>query len=304
MRTSVLLCSLFLGSLGFAHHVQAADIAWFSFHANADMASTAAMNAVPPHTVAPDKAYTDLLIANGHNVTRFLSTGAPNAAALNAFDVVMISRSVPSGDYETDAETAAWNGITAPMIITGGYVLRNNRLGFTTGGTIPDTTGPVSLTVNNPSHPIFAGIPLNASNTMVNPFADIVTFGGDVQRGISVNTNPVAGGGNVLATIGTSGDPAFGGMVIGEWQAGAMMGTTPSDTLGGPRLVFLTGTREAAGDSSETAGLFDLSPNGQTMFLNAVNYMAAIPEPSTFALLGIAIAGLGLSGWRKQRTAA
>jgi hypothetical protein len=307
MRTSVsksvLYFLLLLGSLLGGSPLEAADIAWFSFHSNADMASAAAMGATPPHTVAPDKAYTDLLIANGHNVTRFLSTGTPNVATLNTFDVVMISRSVPSGDYETDPETAAWNGITAPMIITGGYVLRNNRLGFTTGTTIPDTAGPVALTVNNPSHPIFAGIALDAANTMVNPYANIVNFMGDVQRGISVNTNPVAGGGTVLATVGTSGDPAVGGMVIGEWQAGAMMGTSPADTLGGPRLVFLTGSREAAGDSSETAGLFDLTPDGQQMFLNAVNYMAAIPEPSTIVLCAVAIAGLGLVGWKRRRIA-
>jgi hypothetical protein len=300
MRNSVLVCSLLLASLCSVRPLQSADIAWISFHSNADMASAAAMAATPPHTVAPDKAYTDLLIANGHNVTRFLSTGTPNVAALNDFDAVIISRSVPSGDYETDPETAAWNGITAPMMILGGYVLRNNRLGFTTGTTIPDSTGPISLTVNNPSHPIFSGVPLNASN-MTDTYANIVTFGGDVQRGISVNTNPIATGGTVLATVGTAADPTFGGMIIGEWPAGAMTANTPPDTLGGRRLVFLTGTREAAGDSSETAGLFDLTPTGQRMFLNAVNYIA-IPEPSTFALCGVAIAGLGLLGWKKRRT--
>ena len=301
MRKPVLLCSLLLSGLCLVNRLQAADIAWITFHPNADMASAAAMGATPPHTVAPDKAYTDLLLANGHTVTRFLTSDTPDTATLNTFDLVIIGRSVNSGNYEADAETAAWNGITAPMMITGGYVLRNNRLGFTTGTTIPDTAGPVSLTVNNPSHPIFAGIPLDAGNTTVDPYADIVTFMGDVQRGISVNTNPIAGGGTVLATIGTAADPAFGGMVIGEWPAGSVMGTTPANTLGGPRLVFLTGAREASGDTSETSGLFDLSPTGQTMFLNAVNYIA-IPEPSTFVLFGLAIAGLGLFRWKARRT--
>ncbi|MEX2141306.1 MAG: hypothetical protein WD894_18720 [Pirellulales bacterium] len=304
MRNSVLFCSLLLGSLCFARPLQAADIAWISFHTNADMASAAAMGATPPHTVAPDKAYTDLLMASGHTVTRFLTMDTPDTAALNSFDLVIISRSVNSGHYETDAETARWAGITAPVMILGGYTLRANRLGFTTGNTIPDSTGPISLTVNDPGHPIFAGIPLDATNTMVNPYADIVTFGGDVQRGVSVNTNPVAGGGTVLATVGTAGDPTFGGMIIGQWGPGAMMGNSPPDTLAGHRLVFLTGTREAAGDSSETAGLFDLSPNGQTMFVNAANFMIAIPEPSTFALCGIALAGLGLLRWKTRRSAA
>jgi hypothetical protein len=48
----------------------------------------------------------------------------------------------------------------------------------------------------------------------------------------------------VLATVGTEGDPAFGGMVIGEWQAGATMGNATADTLAGSRLVYLSGNRE------------------------------------------------------------
>jgi hypothetical protein len=296
MRTSLLVCSALLGTLSFAIRLPAADVAWISFH-NTNLASAAAMGATPPHTDAPDKAYTDLLTGAGHTVTRFLTSGTPNAAVLNDFDLVIISRSVPSGDYETDPETAAWNGLTAPMIITGGYVLRNNRLGFTTGTTIPDTTAPVNLTVNNPNHPVFAGIALGAGNTTVNPYAGIVTFSGTLQRGVSVNTNPVAGGGTVLATIGTAGDPAVGGMVIAEWPAGSILGNSPPDTLGGRRLVFLTGSREAAGASSETAGLLDLTADGQRMFLNAVNYLA-VPEPATYLLAatGITI----LLYWRKR----
>jgi hypothetical protein len=76
------------------------------------------------------------------------------------------------------------------------------------------------------------------------------------------------------------------------------MGTTPADVLGGHRLVFLSGSREQASGlaagGSETSGLFDLSADGSTMFLNAVNYMANIPEPSTGVLGAIAMAGFGL----------
>lgn len=301
MRTFLVFCSLFLGTVCFASRLPAADIAWISFHTDPNMASAAAMAATPPHTVAPDKAYTDLLTAAGHNVTRFLTTNEFDTSQLSGFDLVIQSRSVNSGHYESDAETAAWHGLTTPMMILGGYPIRSNRLRFTSGTTIPDTTGPISLTVNNPSHPIFAGIPLDATNTMVNSYADRVTFDGSLQRGISVNTNPVVGGGNVLATVGTAADPTFGGMIIGQWEPGSVMGT--GDTLAGHRLVFLTGSREAGG-TSEIAGLMDLTANGQTMFVNAANFMAAIPEPSTVVLFGVGIAGLGLLGWKKRRTAA
>jgi hypothetical protein len=265
--TLVLLCTL-LAIIS----SQAANIYFVSFHSADGTPSAAAATAM--FTNAPDVGYTQLLAANGHTVTRVVSSDAPDTNLLNAADLVIISRSVPSGNFELDPETAAWNGITAPMMILGGYVLRNSRLGFTTGTTIPDVnSNPVRLTVNNPAHPIFAGVALDGANTMVNPYAVIVTHTNWTQRGISVNNNPVAGGGTILATVGTAGDPAFGGMVIGEWQAGAVLGNSPPDTLGGHRLVLLTGSRESAGLTSEGSGIYDLDTDGAQLFLNAVTYM-------------------------------
>jgi hypothetical protein len=277
-----LLCAIFSTTSS-----NAANIIFVSFHAGDDTPSGAAATA--GFTRAPDVGYTELLRNHGHTVTRYLTRDIPEAAVLNAADLVIISRSVPSGNYELDAETAAWNGITAPMIILGGYVLRNTRLGFTTGATIPDVSSPsVRLTVNNPAHPIFAGIALDGANTMVNPYAHGVSYTGTVQRGISVNTDPVAGGGTILARVGTAGDAAFGGMIVGEWNAGAVMGTSPADTLGGKRLVVLTGSREnaaitggAAGLTSEAAGIYDLDPDGAQILLNAVDYLVP-PVPSTY----------------------
>jgi hypothetical protein len=250
-------------------------IVWVSFHSADDVPSAGAAGA--GFTEASDKPYTDLLEANGYNVIRYITTNAPNPDALNAAALVIIGRSVASGGYQ-DAGATAWNGISAPMIITGGYTLRSNRMGFTTGTTIPDTAGDITLKVNSPSHPIFAGIEL-AGGIMVNPFAGIAVYptdGTTVARGISVNSDPLNGGGTLLATVSTAGDPAVGGMVIGEWPAGATLthtGGAGTDILGGHRLVFLTGAREANGVSAETAGLYDLYGDGEQMFLNAVEYM-------------------------------
>jgi hypothetical protein len=262
----------------------AADIYWISFHPGDNMPSANA--AAAGFTQAPDAAYTRLLEDNGHTVTRVVTSGTPDLTVLNAAQLVIISRSVPSGDYETDTETAAWNGLTAPTMILGGYVLRNNRLGFTTGTDIPDTVGTVSLSLEVPDHPIFEGIPRDANNDMATPYATSLSYNGIVQRGISVNTSPVAGDGTVLATVAGTADPAAGGMVIAEWQAGAVLGNSPPDTLGGHRMVFLTGSRENDGLTSEGAGIYDLTADGAQVFLNAVNYMA-IPEPSPMALLAL-----------------
>jgi hypothetical protein len=168
-----------------------------------------------------------------------------------------------------------------------GYIERQNRLGYVTASTTPpDTAGDVKLVIANPSHPIFAGIALDGTNTMANNFAGLAVSpvdGTTLQRGISVNVDPLAGGGTLLATIATAADPAFGGGVIAEWPAGATLSNGTSSVLGGPRLVFLSGSREASGVTSQSAGIFDLTPDGAQMFLNAVQYMA-VPEPGTFAM--------------------
>ncbi len=250
-------------------------VVWVSFHGADNVPADGAAGA--GFTEAPDKAYTDLLKASGYNVIRYVTTNAPSVETLNTADLVIVSRSVASGGYQDDGATR-WNSVTAPMIITGGYTIRSSRMGFTTGTTMVDTTGDITLTVNNPSHPVFAGIEL-AAGTMANSFAGVVTYptdGTTVSRGISVNDDPLNADGTLLATISDAGNGPAGGMVIAEWQTGATMthtGGVGTDTLAGHRLVFLTGSREASGISSETAGLYDLYEEGEQMLVNAVEYM-------------------------------
>jgi hypothetical protein len=265
------------------------NIVWVSFHAGEASPSAAAAGA--GFTAAPDVEYTRLLRENHYNVRRIVT--ADNAgvdrAVLEAADLVIISRSVPSGHYQDPSETAFWNGLPTPTMILGGYVLRQSRLGLMDGNTIPDTRGTVRLKVNDPTHPIFAGIPLNANNEMFNLYANDVMFNGTVQRGISVVNGATAAGGVVLATAITSpsasGD-ATGGLIIGEWQPGGTVSAAGGDRLGGHRLVFLTGSREQ-GITSEGAGIYDLVRDGPKLFLNAVAYMTtptAAPEFTSVAL--------------------
>jgi hypothetical protein len=263
---------------------QPSDIAWVSFHPADNTPSGNATTA--GFTRAPDVVYTDLLKTNGYAVTRFVTSGTPNVAQLSKYGLVIISRSVPSGDYQDPPETAAWHSITAPTMLLGGYALRASRLGFSTGETIPDTAGPVHLTVNDPAHPIFNGIGLDANKMMANPYVDVVSYNDVVQRGISVNADPIAEGGTVLATIGTDTDPAFGGTVIAEWPAGATMSNASADATAGKRLVFLTGSREdGSGLTSEAAGIYDLQADGAKMFLNAVRYILGAPQPKISSIV-------------------
>ena len=42
-------------------------------------------------------------------------------------------------------------------------------------------------------------------------------------------------------------------------------------------MTFLSGSRENNGKSSESAGMFDLTPDGSKVFINAVKYMISAP---------------------------
>jgi hypothetical protein len=281
------------------------DIIFVSFHGADDTPSDGAAGA--GLTEAADKEYTDLLNADAHNVTRYITTGSPDPNVLNAADLVIVSRSVSSGGYSGDSATA-WNGISAPMIILGGYVLRTSRMGYTTGTTMVDTTGDIRLTVSDSTHPIFDGIALT-DGTMDNPFAEgAVPFPADpniISRGISINNDPLNPYGKVLAAISEASAETgpVGGMVIGEWPAGAIMthsGGAGTDILAGHRLVFLTGSRETSGISSETAGLYDLYEDGAQMFLNAVIYMGS-PAPTAAMVVSSTDLTAGFDQAQKDR---
>jgi hypothetical protein len=316
-RVFAALCCIFAIVVGGT--ASAANIAWLSFHSADGTPSTNAANA--GFTQAPDVGYTQALTAAGHNVTRVVTQDVPltpeKIATLNASDLIIIGRSVASGHYQQPAESLFWNTtITKPIINTGAYTMRNSRLGMYTGGTIPDTVNPVRMTAVNPSHPIFDGIDLDASNVMVNTYAEPVMFNSTLQRGISVVTQPIVAGGQLIGTLPvmTGTPPAeVAGAAIALFPPGTVMdtddtiGTDPTDVetvLGGYRLIFLTGSREhganpdavppITGLTAEGSGIYDLSADGAQMFLNAVNFMLAIPEPSTGLLLAFAMAGLGM----------
>jgi hypothetical protein len=91
-----------------------------------------------------------------------------------------------------------------------------------------------------------------------------------------VVTGNVAGGGSVLATLGGA-DASAGAMLIGHWQAGAVLG---ANTLAAPRMIFLSGTREPTTPADiQLAGVHDLTSQGNQLFLNAVCFMSTCGPP-------------------------
>ena len=103
-----------------------------------------------------------LLRGQGYGVTERLLTSATLSAEaieeLNGADLVVFSRKTTSGAYNT----AVWDQIRAPMIVLSPYVLRASRWAWTTTELVPGET-PATLTLLDPAHPLFAGVPADPS---------------------------------------------------------------------------------------------------------------------------------------------
>lgn len=276
MKTTPL--ASFLITLLSAAHLSAANIAWVSFHPADDTPSANAATA--GFTNAADVGYTKLLAANGHKVTRFVTKDLIDQdpdyqAALNTNDLVIISRSVGSGNYTDVGEAAAWNSLTPPVMILGAYVARSTQLGLTTGTTMADVgTYPLRLSVPASTHPIFKDVAIS-NGVMVNIYAQRAVFTNALtgvttnQLGISINNNTLPAGAISLASVNSPSTP-IGGPVIVEYPAGSTL--YRGDVIPSRRLMLLTGSRES-GITSEGAGIFDLEADGQKIFLNAVGYL-------------------------------
>ena len=260
-RASALLLA-FCAVFGLSSPAQAAMIVWAS--AISDPAGA-------------DAGFVSLLEGAGHTVSRFTVAGAltpENVATLNAADLVIVGRAVNSGDFD-NANGRIWNEqISTKLLAMSAYTTRKNRMAWSTGDLVPDS-GATPLVAVDPTHPIFAGVTFQGDGvTMANNYNTMIA------RGTTTIGSPLVAGGTVLAR-----NPAVtGGIAIAEWAPGTVVlddqaGALPQ-TLAGPRFFFAGGNREADGSAVTTAGIMDLTPDGQVLFLNTVGYALTVPEPS------------------------
>jgi len=231
-------------------------------------------NKTPTGGVPADQGWVDLLEANGYTVnldfrsTEARTLDAAKIEALNAADLIIVSRDTDSGSYDDGQEPSQWNSITSPIILQVGHLTRNNRwLWLDTDAT---NDNKATLEVVEPDHPVFNGITIGANNQL-----DILTMGSSFANSTD------AGNGTLIAKRADN-DQIW----IAEWQTGQEFYPGLGQIAGGPRLYFASGSDEG------TDGRYNLNADGEKMFLNAVSYMlgslkrlkARSPEPADGSL--------------------
>ncbi len=224
-----------------------------------------------------DQAWVELLEAQGYTVDYTSHMGASGVslgygywsaldddkiAALNAADLIIVSRNSNSGDYANGDESTQWNSVTTPIILQAMHIVRSNRWQWLDTTTLRNLPGFVA-DILAADHPIFDGVVPSAQ--VLDGTVELTTF--PEITGVGV------GNGTLIAKVPVpDADVAW----IVEWEAGVEFYDGSGQIAGGLRMIFPAGTQESGGVIGR--GEYNLTPEGEMIFLNAVNYMLGISE--------------------------
>jgi hypothetical protein len=244
--------------------------------------------------VRDDQNLEDWLIAEGYAVDArpgYWMVLDPNKIAeLNAADLVIISRTTSSGNYDDSAEEiAAWNAVTAPMLNLTAYLVRNSRWKLVNSGTNVNIT-PLLMAVD-PNHPVFAGIELDQDGIV-----DILDP--SVGTGQTSFLTTLDMGNGTLIAQGIGGNYAW----IAEWPAGVEYYAGAGQFAGGKRMMFMAGTQEVG---ATPQGALNLNEVGLKMFANAIEYLM-VREPIAVAVENFSFELPGtvkIKGWNGEGVA-
>ncbi|MEM7390703.1 MAG: LamG-like jellyroll fold domain-containing protein, partial [Verrucomicrobiota bacterium] len=232
------------------HPAFAADVVWVTLNDD---------GSEPPSP--DDLGWTDLLTAAGHSVDRRtindLDTNDVEWARLNAADLVIVG---PNNDStlldNSPLEIERWNRICTPLINLSTWIARGSRWNWVPHDHI---TQPATLEARLPNHAIFDGVALDALDQV-----DIL------ERQIHLINGTNTGHGTLLATRSANSNHAW----IVHWEAGLEFYPGAGQFTGGPRLLFAAGHVPLP----TALGLEILNPEGERIFLNAVDFMLAQPK--------------------------
>jgi len=218
-------------------------------------------------TLAPDTDFQAFLEGKGHSVTEINSytEGAPTD--LTGVDLVIVSRSTSSGDYDDGTEPNDWNALDVPLILMSSYLTRTNRWGwFNTTTVTADVAVPTDYSAfSNPNHPYVSGLGTSVFPSTFDSGAPLtIDWVGTVAD--------VPAGANVVSTmtIGAAAD-AVGIVEIPEGTTLFNNAAGAASTLVAPRVYFQMNEYPDADD------VFTLSSNGGDILNQIINSLVDNP---------------------------
>jgi len=227
-----------------------------------------------------DQAWADMLKARGYTVD-YTKGAAPKEgywrtldndkiAALNAADLLIVSRCTGTSFYVKDGESTKWNSIKTPMILLSAYFTRKQCWSWLDTRTPPIGLWPgrppshsdvSTLLALVPHHPIFKDVQLDSKN-------EVKIFDQTVGSGkVSFNAIADVGNGTLIAKPSDQ-DWTF----IAEWEPGSEFYPGAGQTPGGRRILFAAGTIEWAA-AGFGRGEYNLNKQGEKLFINMIEYM-------------------------------
>jgi hypothetical protein len=225
-----------------------------------------------------DQKFVDVLETAGYIVDRANDTMAGAALTteqldiLESYDLIIVSRSTTSGSYN---DPLGWNSVAKPLICTTSYLSRLARWNWIGSDAMIGTqnagnSGCPPFHAEIPDHPIFTGVTLDPDNL-------VYALDGSVGSGnTSLHNWADAGDDGVIiaTTVSDSADAVEGAVAIAYWPVDAPFYADTDQFAGAPRLLFQCGARESTvGNLAHGQGMYNLTPDGEKMFLNAVAWM-------------------------------
>ncbi len=214
----------------------------------------------------------------------------PKIDQLNAADLVMISRTANSGNYDDGDEPTMWNSIETPVMLLNCYLARSSRWKWVNTGTATNNSGTPLVEAVLTDHAVFEGVTLEQLNIVDpndlidpnDPNAPIVLP--DPIYGVAALDPAVGAGQNSF--IGTT-DMGNGTLIakaydmdqgmIAEWPSAVEYYDGAGQVAADHRMLFSAGAQEVG---STPQGAWNLTEAGETMLRNAIAYLLYQPLPA------------------------
>jgi len=225
-----------------------------------------------------DQAWVDMLKTQGYTVNYTKGDSPPNGywrtlnnnkvAALNAADLIIVSRCTGSPYYDDGDEPTQWNSVKTPMILLSAFYARSNTWAWLdtitpiVGDPRPTQgSGTPTLLAVVPHHPIFKDLHLDPNNQV--KIFDQTVGSGDV----SFNRVADVGNGTLIAKP-VDREWTF----VAEWEPGVEFYPGSGQTPAARRMIFAAGTKQWP-EMGFGRGEYNLNNQGKKLFLNIIEYM-------------------------------